>query len=209
MRKKATTVIALLCGAICAASVFMYTQTVEARAEAQRSEALARYGGDQVEVCVATRDISPGEIADTSNTMTRLWLVDLLPDEPLTSLSEVAGMQATSLILAGEVLSHARFEGTSARVVVPSGLQAVGVELGSAQAVGGALDAGSLVDVYVVGSSGTSRIAQNVLVASLSEQGSGRFSVTLAIDPEKVEEVIAATQTATLYLTLPARGEGE
>ena len=209
MKKRSTVIAALLCGALCAGSVLMYTNQLEAQAEAQRSEALARYGGDQVEVCVATRAIAAGEVVDAANTSTRLWLVDLLPEDPITSLSEVAGMQATSSIVAGEVLSHARFVESGEYVAVPKGLQALGVELGSAQAVGGSVVAGDVVDVYATGASGAALLANNVLVAAIAELTSGRFAVTLALAPEQVEEVIATTQTANLYLTLPARGEGD
>ncbi len=209
MKKRSTVIAALLCGLVCAGSVFMYIGQLEAQAEAQRSEALARYGGDQVEVCVATRTIAAGEVVDAANASTRLWLVDLLPEEPVTSLAEVAGMQATSSIVAGEVLSHARFAESGEYVAVPKGLQALGVELGSAQAVGGAVVAGDIVDVYATGASGAALLANNVLVAAMAELASGRFAVTLALAPEQVEEVIATTQTANLYLTLPARGEGD
>lgn len=208
MKQKGTVLLALFCGVVCACSVFVYTSQVQAHAEAQRSEALERYGGDQIEVCVATRDIAVGEVVDAASTTSRLWLVDLLPQDPITDLSDVAGMHAASSILAGEVLSHARFEGVESSVPVPAGMQAVGVELASAQAVSGALEAGSLVDVYAAGASSTACIAENVLVAAIAEQSSGRYSVTLAVAPEQVEEVIASTQSTSLYLTLPARGEG-
>ena len=209
MKKKATVISALLCGLICAVSMLMYANQLEAQATAQRTEALARYGGDQVEVCVATRTIAAGEVVDAANTSTRLWLVDLLPEEPVTSLSEVAGMQATSSIIAGEVLSHARFNDSSEFVAIPVGTQALGVELGSAQAVGGAVNAGDLVDVYVSGASGAALLASKVLVVSITELSTGRFSVTLALAPEQVEEVIASTQSANVYLTLPAHREGD
>ena len=40
--------------------------------------------------------------------------------------------------------------------------------------------------------------------------GSGSSSwVTLAVEPSQVEQVIAATQSSTLYLTLPSQTEKE
>ncbi len=208
VRKRASVILALLCGLVCAASVLVYTNRVEANAAAERTEALARYGGDQVEVCVALRDVAAGETIDQSSVSTRLWLVDLLPRDPITTVAEVVGKQATSSIVEGEVLCRARFEETGGSVSVPQGLQAVGVELAAAQAVGGALKAGEVVDVYAAGPSGTSLIAGSVLVAAVSEGQSGRLGITLAVDPEHVEEIIASTQSATLYLTLPSKQEG-
>lgn len=209
MRKKGTIAFAVLFGLLCAGSVFMYTQQIEAEAEAQRAEALERYGGDQIEVCVATRDISTGETVDESNAVTRPWLVDLLPADPVTDLSEVSGMPLNSPVVAGEVLSKSRFISEGSKVTIPAGLQAVGVELGAAQAVGGAIQAGSLVDVYASGKKSTTLLAANVLVAAVSDGTSGRLSVTLAVNPDNVEELIAATQATTLYLTMSAKQEGE
>ena len=40
MKKRSTVIAALLCGALCAGSVLMYTNQLESQAEAQRSEAL-------------------------------------------------------------------------------------------------------------------------------------------------------------------------
>ena len=51
------------------------------RGGARRADALARYGGDQVEVCVAKRDIAAGETVDSGAIETRLWVADLLPPE--------------------------------------------------------------------------------------------------------------------------------
>lgn len=209
MRKKGTIAFAVLFGLVCAASVFMYMEQIEADAEAQRAEALERYGGDQVEVCVATRSISTGETVDASNTVMRLWLVDLLPADPVTDLAAVSGIPLNSPVVAGEVLSQSRFTSEGSKITIPAGLQAVGIELGSAQAVGGAIQAGSLVDVYASGQSSTALIAAQVLVAAVSEGSSGRLAVTLALNPDKVEELIAATQTTTLYLTMSAKQEGD
>lgn len=207
MKKKGTAAIAVLCGVVCAVSMLAYIGHVNERAQAQRNEALARFGGETAEVYVALQDIAAGEQASTINVTKRAWLVDLLPDDPVTDLSQVAGMQATSPVLAGEVVSMGRFSPSAERIAVPAGLQEVGVELGSAQAVGGTLEAGQAVDVYAAGTTGTKRIAQNVLVTAVGEGQAARQSVTLAVAAEQVEEIIAATQAATLYLTLPSKAQ--
>ena len=94
------------CGALaCAACVFAYAQGVRGEADAARAEALARYGGEQLEVCVAKRDIAAGESVDASAVETRLWVADLLPAEAFRSSDDVVGKKASSTILAGEVLS--------------------------------------------------------------------------------------------------------
>ena len=79
-------------------------------ADQQRRDALVRYGGDQVEVCVAKRDIAAGEMVEASAIETRLWVADLLPAEAVRQASEVVGSKASSVMLAGEVLSKRRFQ---------------------------------------------------------------------------------------------------
>ena len=50
MKRSRTTIIGIACGLACAACVFAYAQGVRGEADAARAEALARYGGEQLEV---------------------------------------------------------------------------------------------------------------------------------------------------------------
>ena len=88
MRKNKAAFVGVVCGVLCAACVFAYTQAVRGEADQQRRDALARYGGDQVEVCVAKRDIAAGEMVEASAIETRLWVADLLPAEAVRQASE-------------------------------------------------------------------------------------------------------------------------
>lgn len=209
MKRKATILLSLACGIVCAVAVFAYTAQVQQQASQARNDALARYGGEQLEVCVAAKDIAAGEEVSSSNVTTRQWLVDLLPADAVESFDSISGQRASSSIVAGEVLSHRHFEGTQQQVDVPAGLQAVSVEVEQAQAVGGALQVGSVVDVYAAGPSETSLLASDVYVACAGNDNGSRTWVTLAVKPNQVEQVIAATQTSTLYLTLPGEKRGE
>ena len=123
--KKQLLIAGIICGIICAACVFLYTEMVYAEADSKRSEALERYGGEQVEVVVATRTIHPGETLDPSNCTTKTWLSDLLPDGALMELSEMEGKQATSLILEGEVVSQGRFNNETQELDIPAGYAAI------------------------------------------------------------------------------------
>ena len=78
--------------------------------------------------------------------------------------------------------------------------------------MGGAVSTGSSVDVYATGSTATQALARGVGVLATSggtddRQASGSASkvtwVTLAIDPNQVEELVSAAQKTELYLTLP------
>ena len=194
---------------IVVACVLLYLQDAGAQVDAARAEALDRFGGDQVEVCVAKRDIAAGEIVDAGSFEKRMWVVALLPDDPLTQDDDVLGKQVTSTVLKGEVLTSRRFEETSSAVDVPGELTAVSVPARDVQTVGGALRPGMLVDVYATGSSSTTLVAHSVLVlatnaSSHSKTGNDSVSwVTLALDPVNVQEVVAVAQTSELYFTLP------
>lgn len=118
------------------------------------------YGGDQVEVCVAKRDIAAGEMVEASAIETRLWVADLLPAEAVRQASEVVGSKASSVMLAGEVLSKRRFQAEGSQIDVPDGQVALSVPAKDVQAVGGAIGPGSLVDVYATGGSDTQALAE-------------------------------------------------
>ena len=73
---------------------------------------LAQYGGDQVEVYVAVRDIAPGESLNDSNVEKKLWLGELLPKEALTDLSAATGKTLSAPLFAGEVASMDHLRGS-------------------------------------------------------------------------------------------------
>ena len=214
MRRRKTTVAGIACGVLCAACVLAYLTSVRGEADAARAEALARYGGEQVEVCVARRDVAAGEKLDASAVETKLWVADLLPADAVRAAGDVVGRMATSSILAGEVLSTRRFGEASTSIDVPAGFAALSVPAKTVQAVGGALAPGSRADLYASGDTATAAVARDVLVLATSAGGADGAAaadvtwVTVAVKPESVQEVIAASRKAELYFALPAAGEG-
>ena len=203
MRRTKSWIVGIACGALCAVCVFMYLQDAGAQVDAARAEALERFGGEQVEVCVAKRDIAAGEVVDVSSFEKRMWVTALLPDDPLTQDGDVLGKQVTSTVLKGEVLTSRRFEESSSSIDVPGELTAVSVPARDVQTVGGALRPG------MFGSAGTTLIAHSVLVlatnaSSSSKSGADSVSwVTLALDPANVQEIVSVAQGSELYFTLP------
>lgn len=204
-----TWAVSLACGAVCALCVVAYAQSVRGEAEAARTEALSRFGGEQLEVCVAKRDIAAGETIEANAIETTLWIADLLPEQAVRSFDEVKGKQVSSTILAGEVLTLKRFGSREDDLEVPAGFVALSVPTKVVQAVGGAVCSGCRVDVYASGSSTTSLIVEDALVLDTSVNGdAGKASadlswVTLSLDPTSVQETIAAAQKTELYLSLP------
>lgn len=196
-------------GLLCALAVFLYLQNVQGEAAQARAEALARFGGEQLEVCVALRDIAPGERIDSSNVAMRLWVAELLPGRAIRSFNDIAGMQVTSSIFTGEVLCEKRFVKEVSGFEAPEGLSVLSVSAKEVQTVGGSLCAGMKVDVYATGTT-TVLLAHDVLVVGTShEEAQGKAFdragwVKLALRPEAVQEIIAASQKTDLYFVVPA-----
>ncbi len=208
--------IGLICGLLSALCVGVYIANVDAQASAAQAEVLARYGGDQIEVCVAKRDIAAGTTITDGDIETKTWIATLLPADAVVAKVDCVGKRVGSTILAGEVISEARFGFESADIEIPDGFVAISVPSREVQAVGGAIAAGMAVDVYAVGGSSTARLASavQVLATSMSSEGTSSSSawVTLAVRPEAVQELVTAAETLEIYFALPSEsvlGEAE
>lgn len=214
---KKTTLAGLACGLCCSLCVGLYMVEVRGEVDEARAEALARYGGEQVEVCVATRDLAPGEVVDGSAVATKMWVADLLPDGAVTEPSGIVGQRLGSAVIKGEVLSARRTETQETDISVPQGLAAISVPARAVQAVGGSVEAGMQVDVYATGPVSTTRLVEGALVlASSASADAGATAatnawITLAVAPDRVQEIVSAAQNLELYFALPAVGapEGE
>lgn len=200
-------VVAAACGLLCALCVAVYVAQVDEQANAAQADMLARYGGDQVEVCVARRDIAAGQTITDSDVETKMWIASLLPVDAVVARGDALGQQVGSSILAGEVISSARFGFDAASIEVPDGMVALSVPARAVQAVGGALVPGMKVDVYAVGGTSTSRVAQAVKVletcATESTSSAGTW-VTLALPPQLVAQMVSAAENMELYFVLPS-----
>ena len=209
MKQRNLMIVAIACGLACAACIALFMVSVQGEANAARAEALARYGGEQVEVCVATRDVASGERMDASAVETRLWIADLLPENAVRDASEVMGKTVASPILKGEVITTKRFENSHNALDIPAGKAAVSVPAKAVQAVGGAISAGMSVDVYSSGDTTTTALASGVIVldTSVGESNSLVSSesgwITLAVEPDRVQEIITASNKTSLYFVLP------
>ncbi|MEC4273132.1 Flp pilus assembly protein CpaB [Adlercreutzia sp. R25] len=198
---------AAACGLCCALCVALYLGSVRGEVDAARAEALERYGGDQIEVCVAKRDLAAGEVVDASSLATKMWVADLLPDGAVTDASQIVGQRLGSSIIKGEVICARRMEASDSSLSVPEGMAAISVPAQAIQAVGGSIEPGMEVDVYATGPVSTTKLVSAALVlasSATSESGATVDWITLAVAPERVQEVVAAAQNLELYFALPA-----
>ncbi|MDR2197765.1 MAG: Flp pilus assembly protein CpaB [Coriobacteriales bacterium] len=226
------TALALLCAAVAALAMALYASGIRAEATESRQRALTSYGGDQIEVFVATRDIAAGETLSADNVSSQLWLSDLLPEGALGEQKEVFGQMLALPLLCNEPVVAAKLGDGSASaeaLSVPAGFCAVSIPTDDVLAVGGAIRVGSIIMVYAAGPSAVELLAEDVLVLETSNgaidgtsaatsSGSRLFGdvatrkalawVTLAIEPHRVQELIAASRDKSLYLVLPGTGIG-
>lgn len=209
-RQRKQSILSVVCAVAAALAVFAYTASVRSEAATARESAIERYGGEQVEVLVASEDIPVGTEVGESNTAMEEWLVDMLPDgEVATSLEELEGQVAQVDIKANEPLLAERVGSGTSRISVPEGLSAVTVSSDDVLAVGGAIKEGSFVDVYVETSEGgVSLLGEQILVLETSAADGGSDDdevawVTLAVTPESVSELITASTEGTIHFALP------
>lgn len=179
--------------------------SARAEAERERKEMLARYGGELVSVCVATRELEPGDGLSEADVAVEEWVASLLPPDAVRDLSDVVGRSVTSRVPRGAVLCPAYFRADGESVSVPSGKVAVSVAVDPEHAVGGALGRGERVDVYVSRDAVADRLcAASVLdTSALADRSSDMAWVTLAVDPASVRELLAATSAGTVSIVMP------
>lgn len=207
-RIDSSTKIAFVCALACALLIVFYLLQVRGEANAKQKQMLDSYGGEQVEVCIATKDIPAGETIKESDIETKLWVASLLPENAITSKSDCLSKQLGSSILKGEVICEGRFQKQTSDLSVPDGKVALSIPVEETASVGGACKANQKIDIYATGSSTTKRIANNVLILETSDSLEKNLSssrwITIAIDPSKTEEIVSAAQNLSLYLTLPS-----
>lgn len=201
--------IGIASGLLCAIAVGAYIASVDEQASAAQSEMLAKYGGDQIDVCVAKNDIAAGTTIKDSDIEIKTWIATLLPENAIVSKSDAVGKKAGSTILAGEVISGSRFGFDNADIEIPEGFVALSIPVREVQAVGGAIAAGMKCDVYAISSGAANKIgnAIKILATSITTGSSASSSsawVTLAVSPESVAEFITAAETMEIYLTRPS-----
>lgn len=206
-RKQA--LIAGACGIIAALCVFAYTATIQSEASMARASAIRSYGGERAEVLVANKTIPIGGTIDESNTSVQEWLVDFLPQgQAAQSYEELQGLVAQTEIRMNEPVLLERVGDGSSRITVPDGLAAASVASDDVLAVGGAIRAGSVVDVYVEASSGEiTMLGEHILVletSTLEDSKEKQISwVTLAVRPSSVSDLLAAASKGTIHFVLP------
>ena len=212
--QKKQLIIAVACAILAVVAMFAYTATIKSEAKVQRNNAIKKYGGEIANICIAAKDIGAGQAITNSDVEIVEYPVDLLTQSDVaTSAEQVVGKVAAIDIKGNEPLLLERIGDGSSRISVPQNLEAVSVATDDVLAVGGAVQAGSFVDVYVETSEGKIvSLGQNILVLETSSTSTNTDKdkssqsltwITLAVTKESVSELITASTKGTIHLALP------
>lgn len=193
--------------ALTAVLCVLYAQEVRADAERQRAEALERFGGETVRLVVATRAIEAGEALTPQCVAERDWVAELAPADALTRLDEAVDRKVTVPAAEGAPLTELNFRDETEMPEVPAGYMAVQVPMGDKLGLPDAVAAGSKLVAYRVADEGTRLISGDVKVLVGVSAGTGyasRGSVSLAVRPDDVADILAASAEGSLRLVVPA-----
>ncbi|WP_428940329.1 Flp pilus assembly protein CpaB [Fontivita pretiosa] len=195
---------------------------------------LATASGDkdiEVEILVATRDMTVSEIVDSRSVVTKKVPKSQVPDGALLNPVQVVGKVLTDKMVEGQAFTKACFarpsEGVFLAASLPRGKRAVSVSLSDWSGMAGLLYPGSIVDVLVSfrapGSSQDSvctTLLQGLQVlaigsqsvasddykdkspGALSGQKVNQRMVTLLVDPKQAEILQLAIQHGSMSLAM-------
>jgi pilus assembly protein CpaB len=191
------------------------------------ADARAQAAEQAVPTLVVQREIAQGTPAGQLSGMVSVVDVParLVAPDAVTDLAELDGLVTKSTLYPGEQVLTGRFAETGdAPAKEEDGTQKVSLSLDAQRAVGGALQAGDTVAVYqssLAGAEGTFATNRIVLrdvtvtrvdggLASTGTDSSGvigeatgsTVTVTLALEPDETQNVIAAMEAQTIWLSL-------
>ena len=200
-------VLSAACALLGVVSCLAYADTVRSEAERVRSDALERFGGEVARLAVADSALEAGDIVSETNVSMRDWLADLAPEDAIQDLDEVVGRELSVPVAKGAPLTELNFRDSVALSEVPAGHVAVSVPVNDKLGLARGVTRGAHVSAYVVDDGKARLIATDVEV--LSELGSGQGiitiqQITIAVLPDNVTEVLAASAAGTLRLVIPA-----
>ena len=131
-----------------------------------------------------------------------------MPEGAITNLDDVVGKKVTVAVASGAPLTQLNLRETGAAVEVPSGMIAVSVPLTDKLGVGEGVVAGDRLVAYRVADGTATVLAREATVLSLPEGAktlaSGSQAMTIALAPEDVSSVLAASTEGSLRFGLPA-----
>lgn len=201
-----STRLAFICAIISCILILLYMNSLEAQTKKAQQDAMSKYGGEQVEVCIARKTISAGQKISESDIEVKSWLASMLPENSITNKADCVGKTLASSVVKGEVVSSSRFQKDAKSFNIPDNMTAISIPLTDVSSVGGSLKVGDKIDIYATGSSATDCIASKVevLETSKDDDDSETKWITIAVRSELSKQLVAAAQKTELYVVKPS-----
>ena len=222
MKSRSTTIIGagVAVAILGAALVFLYAHNLQGSASAAT--------GNNVGAYVVTTAIPQGTKGTSVATYVKGLAVPAAarPADALTSISQIANLQALRTINVGEVIATSQFgaagtlNASTNGLTIPGGKNAITVTSPVPQAVAGFVSAGDLVNIYMTtksGDQGARLLLSNVTVLAVVPANTPKAApaplttdvfFTLALSPQEAEKVIFAQTYEALWYGLVHPGDG-
>lgn len=205
MRRRARVATSVVCGVAAALLAMGGAQSARAEAQRERSELLERYGGEVASLVVARRELASGSVVSEADVEERDWLADLAPEGAFTSVGDIVGTRLTSPVAKGAPLTRLSVASGEGDVEVPEGRVAISARAGERVGIPADVASGARVLVYEAAGDGVRLICADALVlGGPAGRSSSDASITLAVYPDEVSGVLAASAAGTLRVALPA-----
>lgn len=186
----------------------LYGQRTRAEAERERAEAIERYGGEVTQVVVALQPLEAGDVLTRQNVTERDWVSDLVPQGTLTSLDEALGRQVTVPAGQGSPLTALNFRAEGGTSEVPDGYVAISLSASEKLGLPMTVPTGTRLAAFRVTDSGARLVTSDLQVLALASEAAvgTRGTVTLAVRPDDVSELLVAGGEGSLRLIVPGDG---
>ena len=209
MRRRFRLVLSGSCAVLAAMACLLYGEHTREEAERARAEALERYGGEVVSLVVATETIEAGGVIDRSNVAERDWVSDLAPADAVTGIDTVLGDEVSVPVSAGVPLTALNFRDAEDAVEVPADRMALSVPVSDDMGIASSMEVGATLAAYEVSDMGVRVLADDLQVLASPQSSGGPLSsgsVTVAVAPADVAQILAASGEGSLRLALPGEG---
>lgn len=206
MNKRFRLIMACACAFLALLSALAYGNAVKAEAQAEKTEAMARYGGEVTKVVVATATLEPGDSVNASKAEEKEWLAELVPEGAFGSLQELEGKTIGTPVAKGSPLCSVNIRGNDDGMEVPSGKVAIAVPLNERLGITSSVEIGSNLAAYKVSEGRTYLISSNVVVISVptTTSSTNKGAITIAVPLPEVADIMSAASDSTLRLVRPA-----
>lgn len=206
MNKRFRIIMACACASLAVLCALAYGNAVRAEAQAEKTEAMARYGGEVTKVVVATTTLEPGDSITAAKAEEREWLSELVPEGAFKSLQELGNKTIGTPVSKGSPICSVNIRGNDDGMEVPSGKVAIAIPLNERLGVTSSVEIGANLAAYKVNEGRTYLISSNVVVLSVptTSSSTNKGSITIAVPLEEVADLMSSASDSTLRLVRPA-----